>query len=72
MISLYFSSSGFTASIFFCLVAFIIFNRVLFSCILETDVLRMKTRGDHTRDIPEEDLIPSFAESEACESFIQI
>ena len=32
---------------------------------------KMRTRGDHTRDIPEEDLIPSFAESEACESSVQ-
>ena len=36
----------------------------------ETRTRMMKARGGHTRDILEEDLIPSFAESEAYESFI--
>ena len=35
----------------------------------KTRTRRKKARGGHARDIPEEDLIPSFAESEAHDSF---
>ena len=45
---MFFSSSSFTAIfVFLCLVAFIILNRVLFSFILDMDVL--PKHGDHER-----------------------
>ena len=38
----------------------------------KTRIRMMLEREHRTGDIPEDGLIPSFAESEACESFIQI